>query len=259
LVRAFNEMAAHISALIQAQQRFIADVSHEIKSPLARLSMAAALARRCSSPEAEAHFDRLEREIDTASSLVRELQVLSTLQGANTLPRREMVNLADVVAAAIDNVAFEWDGRPHNFRLDAPAEQLLVFGDHAVLQRALENLLRNAVFYAPEGTEVVTTIGRHNDLAQIVVCDQGQGVPEAALPLLFDAFYRVDNSRTRNTGGVGLGLAIVARAIDLHGGRVTAANAVPSGLRICINLPLASAQRISENSVSVLSNRSFIG
>jgi two-component system sensor histidine kinase CpxA len=240
LVRAFNSMADRISALIQAQQRFIVDVSHEIKSPFARLSLAAALARRAASPVAADQFDRLEREIETASSLVRDLQVLSSLQDGGPLPRREMLDLAALLAAAIDNVAFEWKGHPHGIKLTAPAEPVSTLGDPAVLQRAVENVLQNALFYTPEGTEVAVKVTRRGGSAHIEVRDHGPGVPEAALPHLFDPFYRVDESRTRNTGGIGIGLPIVQRAVALHGGTATAANADPSGLRICIDLPLAA-------------------
>jgi two-component system sensor histidine kinase CpxA len=239
LVRAFNSMADRISALIQDQRRFIVDVSHEIKSPLARLSLAAALARRAASPAAAEQFDRLEREIETASSLVRDLQVLSSLQDSGPLPRREKLDLRALLAAAIDNVTFEWEGRPHDINLAVPTEPVITLGDPAVLQRAVENVLHNALFYTPKGTKVATTVTRLAGSARIEVRDHGPGVPEAALTHLFDPFYRVDESRTRNTGGIGVGLAIFQRAIALHGGTATAANADPSGLRICIDLPLA--------------------
>lgn len=243
LVRAFNSMADHISALIQAQRRFIVDVSHEIKSPLARPSLAAALARRAASPAAAEQFDRLEREIENASSLVRDLQVLSSLQDGGPLPRCEMFDLAALLAAAIDNVAFEWEGHPHGMRLTAPSEPVITQGDPAILQRAVENVLHNALFYTPKGTEVAVSVMQRGGSAHIEVRDYGPGVPEAVLPHLFDPFYRVDESRTRNTGGIGIGLAIVQRAVALQGGTVTAANADPSGLQICIDLPLAAADR----------------
>jgi two-component system sensor histidine kinase CpxA len=241
LVRAFNRMADRVSALIQAQRRFIVDVSHEIKSPLARLSLAAALARRSAGANADAQFDRLEREIETASSLVRELQVLSSLETAASLERRAPVNLAEMLAAAIDNVAFEWKGHAHGIRLAAPAEPVVTLGDPGMLQRAVENVLRNALFYTPEGTEVDIAVSREADAAHIEVRDYGPGVSEASLYQLFNPFFRVDESRTRNTGGVGIGLAIFERTIALHGGKATARNATPCGLRISIELPLAPA------------------
>jgi signal transduction histidine kinase len=244
LVRAFNRMADHISALIRAQQQFVADVSHEIKSPLARLSLAAALARRSAAPVVNEQFDRLEREIMITSNLVRELQVLASLDRAGALPRREILDLADLLTAAVDNVVFEREGRPHGIRLTAPSEPVIMLGDPGVLQRALENVLRNALFYTPEGTEVEMTVARHGGFAHIEVRDHGPGVPEAALPHLFDPFYRVDESRSRNTGGVGIGLAIFARAVTLHHGMASAANVEPSGLRISIDLPLAEVDHL---------------
>jgi two-component system sensor histidine kinase CpxA len=152
-----------------------------------------------------------------------------------------MLDLAALLTAAIDNVAFEWEGHPHSITLTAPSEPVITPGDPAVLQRAVENVLHNALFYTPKGTEVAMTVTRHGGSAHIEVRDHGPGVPEAALPYLFDPFYRVDESRTRNTGGLGIGLAIFQRAVALHGGTATATNADPSGLRICIDLPLAAA------------------
>jgi len=125
-----------------------------------------------------------------------------------------MLDLAALLAAAIDNVAFEWKGHPHGIKLTAPPP-VIMLGEPAVLQRAVENVLHNALFYTPEGTEVAITVTRHGGSAHIEVRDHGPGVPDAALPHLFDPFYRVDESRTRNTGGIGLGLAIFQRAVAL--------------------------------------------
>ena len=240
LVRAFNRMADRISAMIQAERQFIGNVSHEIKSPLARISLAAALARRSVPPLADEPFDRLEREIETASSLVRELRVLSSLHGTGAL-RRERMDLGDLLISALDNVAFERADRPHGIRLNTPPGPVVALGDPALLQRAIENVLRNALFYTPEGTEVEVTITHRGDTAHIEVRDHGPGVPESALPHLFEPFYRVDESRTRNTGGTGIGLAIFERSIALHCGTARAVNASPSGLLICVDLPLAEA------------------
>jgi two-component system sensor histidine kinase CpxA len=165
--------------------------------------------------------------------------VLSSLQGASSLPQQEILNLTDVMVAAIENVSFEWQGRPYRFHLSAPKEPVAVRGDKAVLQRAVENVMRNALFYTPDGTDVQLTVSMRGHTAYLEVRDHGPGVPEAALPNLFEPFYRVDNSRTRNTGGVGIGLAIFARAIALHGGHAHASNATPTGLCIRIDLPLA--------------------
>lgn len=238
LAREFDHMADRISTLIKAQQRFIGDVSHEIKSPLARLSMALGLARRDVGAAAPKAFDRMEREIGTVSRLVRELLSLSSLQGQFLLPSPEAIDLPQVLHEAIEDVGFEWPDRLPSLRLNIRNKDLMVVGDSNLLKRAIENVLRNALFYTPEDTGVDIMLSRLGERAYITVRDYGPGVPPSALEHLFEPFYRVDEARARHTGGVGIGLAICERAITLHGGRITAENADPLGLIVRMDLPL---------------------
>ncbi len=236
LVREFDHMADRVAASMRAQQRFIDDVSHEIKSPLARLSMALGLARREAGAAAAPRFDRMERELRTVTRMVRELLVLSSLQGATTSDRADPVDLAGVVQDAADDLAFEWRERAQVIRVVRCGGPVWVQGDASLLRRVAENVLANALFYTPDGTEIEAALERHGPWARLTVRDRGPGVPPEALPHLFEPFYRVDEARARNTGGVGLGLAICKRAVELHGGRISAANATP-GLSVCIDLP----------------------
>lgn len=236
LVREFDRMADRVAASMEAQQRFIGDVSHEIKSPLARLSLALGLARREAGAAAGPRFDRMERELDTVSRLVRELLVLSSLQGSTAPGRSGPVDLAAVVQGAADDLTFEWRERAHGIRLIRRGNPTWIAGDAALLRRVAENVLANALFYTPDGTAVEAILERSGPWARLVVRDRGPGVPPGALPRLFEPFYRVDEARARNTGGVGLGLAICKRAVELHGGRISATNAAP-GLAVCIELP----------------------
>ncbi len=236
LVRDFDRMADRVAASMQAQQRFIGDVSHEIKSPLARLSLALGLARREADETAAPRFDRMERELDTVSRLVRELLMLASLQGSAGPGQSAPVDLAAVVQEAVDDLTFEWGERAHGLRLIGRGGPVWVRGDAALLRRVAENVLLNALFYAPDNTAVAAILDRSGPWARLVVRDRGPGVPPAALAHLFEPFYRVDEARARNTGGVGLGLAICKRAVELHGGRITAANADP-GLAVRIELP----------------------
>ena len=237
LVREFDRMADRVAASMEAQQRFIGDVSHEIKSPLARLSLALGLARREAGEAAGPRFDRMERELDTVSRLVRELLVLSSLQGCTSPGRSAPVDLATVVQKAADDLTFEWRERAHGIRLIRRGDDpVWVEGDAALLRRVAENVLANALFYTPDGTEVEAILERAEPWARLVVRDRGPGVPKGALAHLFEPFYRVDEARARNTGGIGLGLAICKRAVELHGGRISAANAAP-GLAVRIELP----------------------
>ena len=236
LVRQFDRMADQIALLIEAQQRFIGDVSHEIKSPLARLSMALGLARREAGSVAAARFDRMEREIETVAQLIRELLTFSLLTAGTPLNKSEPIDLVALVRAVIEDAAFE---RPDRLiRLACDETVLRVDGDPVLLRRGVENVLRNALFYAHDGTGVDVAIERLADGGvRITICDEGPGVPPEALEHLFDPFYRVDEARARNTGGIGLGLAICDRAIRLHGGRVVAENRRPSGLAVRLELP----------------------
>lgn len=241
LVRAFDRMADRVAASMEAQQRFIGDVSHEIKSPLARLSLALGLARREADEAAAPRFDRMERELDTVSRLVRELLVLSSLQGSTAPGRCVPVDLSVIVQEAADDLTFEWRERAHGIRLIRRHGPLWVKGDAALLRRVAENVLANALFYTPNGTEVEAILDRAEPWVRLVVRDRGPGVPPSALPHLFKPFYRVDEARARNTGGVGLGLAICKRAVELHGGHIAAANAAP-GLSVRIELPAAEVE-----------------
>ncbi len=242
LVRTFNRMAERIASLIETQRRFVVDVSHEIRSPLARIGLAAALARRAKGEAADAQFDRMEREVESASQLVRDLQELASLEGTRALDERSPVDLIGLVSEAIRNVSFERPDRLGAIHFFPVLNSLAIDANPTLLRIALENVLRNALFYTPAATEVAVTLTRVRNCALAVIRDYGPGVPESALPHLFDPFFRVDESRARHTGGTGIGLALVERIVTLHGGAVSARNASPSGLRVTIELPALPAE-----------------
>jgi two-component system sensor histidine kinase CpxA len=247
LVRQFDRMAERIALLIQSQQRFIGDVSHEIKSPLARLTMAIGLARRETNGLAAARFDRMEDEIEAVSGLIRELLTLSSLQARDVADRSGLVDLDALVRGVIDDAGFEWRHRQGDIRLhmaDPGVARVRVRGDATLLRRAFENVLRNALFYTPPGTVVNVIITQTGAHVTLLVQDQGPGVPPDALERLFDPFYRVDDARARNTGGVGIGLAICERAVRLHGGAVRARNVSPSGLAVSLELPCEAREDV---------------
>jgi len=236
LVREFDQMAERVAALIEAQGRLVSDVSHEIKSPLARLSMALGLARRQAEAHAPKQFERMQREIDAISQLVRELLTLASLDAARRPD--ETVDLAAVVADVVADMAYEAPERADDLFFPPPAGPMQARGDSTLLARAFANLLRNAVFYTVRGERVTVGCESFGDgWIRLSVADEGPGVPGAALERLFDPFYRVDDARTRQTGGTGIGLAICRRAVELHGGRVFARNRAPRGLSVVIELP----------------------
>ncbi len=244
LVREFDQMADRISELIQARQKLIGDISHEIKSPLARLSIALGLARRSApaglSPDLGRQLDRMQREVERVSALGSELLTLTKLDVAAGRAPSEPVDLGSLIERIVADALYEAQGRTEDLRLDLPDHVIVVPGDANLLRRAIENAVRNAIFYTPPGAAVTIRLSENvEDRVTVEVIDAGPGVPEEALAHLFEPFYRVDEARARETGGTGIGLAICERVVRLHGGHVGARRNIPSGLVITIILPAA--------------------
>ncbi len=245
LVREFDQMADRVVALIEAQRRLIGDVSHEIKSPLARLNLALGLARRDAEQHAPRQFERMQREIDSIAQLVGELLTLASLNAAPARPLDQDFDLGAAVADVVADIAYESPARAPDLAFARPAEDLIVRGDRALLGRAVANVVRNAVFYTQPGAAIEISCAAAGDgRLRVTVLDHGPGVPDHALAHLFDPFYRVDDARTRQTGGTGIGLAICRRAVELHDGRVAARNVAPHGLAVEIDLPRRAAETV---------------
>lgn len=239
LGRDFDRMAERIAGLLEAQQRLLRDVSHELRSPLARLHVALELARQRAGGAATAPLDRIEREANRLGELIGHILTLSRLDGSTPLPREELyvgALVAEVVADA------DYEGRGGGRRVElVGTEECRVAGNSEVLRWAIENVLRNAVRFTAEGTTVEVRVSREEraerTVAKIRVRDHGPGVPEAELAAIFTPFYRIGTDRDRKTGGAGVGLAITERGVRLHGGTVTAENAEGGGLVVTIELP----------------------
>lgn len=241
-----------LEAAVNAQRRLIGDISHEIKSPLARLSMALGLARRSAERDQPRQFDRMEREIDSISALASELLTLARLDGAAAAPAFAPVDLTRMVEQIVADALFETPARREDLRFDDTAQRRGVFGNADLLRRAIENVVRNAIFYTSDGTKV--EIGLFVTAPEVVcveVKDHGPGVPDRALEHLFEPFYRVDEARARETGGTGIGLAICQRVIQLHGGTIRARNNTPHGLVVTIELPSAPPSHVAEVVTSI--------
>lgn len=237
LGRDFDRMAARIEELLEAQQRLLRDISHELRSPLARLGVALELARQKAGSEAAPALERIGREAERLNELIGQLLTLTRLEAAGELPAREEVDLAELVGEVARDADFEARARGCAVELSAP-EPVRVVGTAELLRRAVENVVRNAVRFTAEGTAVALHLRRGSDGgARIEVCDRGPGVPEAALAEVFRPFYRVADARDRGSGGAGLGLAIAERAVRLHGGAIRAENRSEGGLRVTIELP----------------------
>lgn len=252
----FDLMAEQIESLLKAQRRLLGDISHELRSPLARLNVALELARQRAGSEATSALERIQHEAENLNELIGQLLALTRLEtGAREISKNRF-DLAKLVRDIADDADFEARSRNRSVRVSS-CESCMISGSEELLRPAIENVIRNAVQYTAERSEVEIEIkadassldGRSTrstvqvqnlseGFAKIIVRDHGAGVPENALAEIFRSFYRVDDARDRESGGTGLGLAITERAVRLHGGTVTATNAPDAGLIVTITLPL---------------------
>ncbi len=234
LAGTFNQMAERTETLLNAERRLLLDISHELRSPLARLSVAVELARQSSTDERS--LNRIQKEAERLNALVGELLQVTRAEGDASRLRTEEVPLDRLLLNLVEDCSIEAQARGCTLDLDSP-RAIAVQGDSELLRRAIENVLRNAIRYAPADTAIEVRAVREDGWAKIRIRDYGPGVPEESLPHIFDPFYRVDSHRNRESGGVGLGLAIAKRAVDLHRGKLTAVNMSP-GLLVEIDIPL---------------------
>ncbi len=236
LARDFDGMAARIEALVGAQRRLVRDVSHELRSPLARLAVALELARRRAGDAAGEQLDRIALESSRLEAMVGQLLTLSGLEVADAPAEREAVDLGALVEEVAADAAFEASTSGVAVTADEAAG-CVVEGDPGALRSALENVLRNAIRFSESGGAVQVTVARAAGEAVVRVCDRGPGVPEEHLGDLFQPFFRVEEARDRQRGGAGLGLAIAERTVHLHGGSIAARNRDGGGLEVEIRLP----------------------
>ncbi|MGC2448447.1 MAG: ATP-binding protein [Candidatus Sulfotelmatobacter sp.] len=241
LMRDFDAMAERLESLLKAQSRLLNDISHELRSPLARLNVALGLARQRAGTESADMLDRIELEASRLNELIGRILTLARLEDGEQLVPQTPVPLGELVESIVEDAEFEAQARHCHVRATMPEGEWIVRGNASLLHSAIENVVRNAIRYTHDGTSVevelsgVEQAGKHE--AVLRVSDAGPGVPPDALGKLFEPFYRLDDARGRQTGGVGLGLAITERAVRFHGGRVAAFNRPPTGLIVEIRLP----------------------
>lgn len=238
LVRDFDTMASRIEALVHSQQQLLSDISHELRSPLARLNVALELARRKAGPAAEADLRRLETEATRMNDLIGRVLSLARAESPDSAHPFEVVELVDVVQVVADDAAYEAGQQGKTVRFEAVGNPLVV-GSAELLASAVDNVVRNAVRYTPEGTAVEIRLSALQHEVVTSVRDHGPGVPAAELERIFTPFHRVDAGRHRDAGGYGLGLAIARRAVALHKGTIAASPAEGGGLEVTIRLPRA--------------------
>lgn len=250
LGRDFNVMAERLESMVKAQQRLLGDISHELRSPLARLGVALGLARQRAGTEANGALDRIERESDNLNEMISQLLTLTRLESGTDGRQRTEVDLAALVRDVAEDADYE--ARSQNRAVQVvSSDSCSIKGVEELLRSAVENVVRNAVRYTPEGTAVEVALRKQNggsdNFAVISVRDRGQGVPEDSLEKIFRPFYRTEDARDRQSGGgTGLGLAITERAVRMHGGSVQAANAAGGGLTVEMRLVINSATNSHE-------------
>jgi two-component system OmpR family sensor kinase len=234
LGNAFDVMAVRLGALLQSQTRLLHQVSHELRSPLARLQIAVGLARQ--QPEKlESSLVRIERESERMDDLVGELLALSRLESGEIKLEKEPVNLNELLTTVLEDARFE--GKAKQIYIDyVPQAEASVslLGQQDLLHRAIDNVVRNAIKYSVSQSRVSINSSVENDTIKITVNDQGAGVAESELDLIFQAFFR--GSNTNQTDGHGVGLAIAKQIIEAHGGSVSASNQAVGGLSVKITL-----------------------
>ncbi|MFA5119643.1 ATP-binding protein [Zavarzinia sp.] len=238
LARDFDRMAERLEGLVALRDQLLHDVSHELRSPLARLQVAIGLARQ--NPERfDSVLDRIEEESRRIDTMVGELLNLARAE-AGSPPGEDYFDLGSLLEAVVQDARFEAGpaGIEIALRIDEAASALVVEGDAELMRRALENVLRNAIRHAPEGSRVDVDLAHPGDGVAITVADQGKGVAPEDLDRMFEPFVRGAGAAAQ--GGFGLGLAIARRAIRSHGGTIAAVNRPEGGLEVRIELPVRS-------------------
>jgi len=240
LVHDFNHMAERLESLVNAQRLLLRDVSHELRSPLARLSVALELSREDADPTMGTHLDRIQRETERLNQLIGQLLTLSSMEAIEGAERFESVSLKALLEEMLSDAGYEARQREAGVNLDAQCD-CLVEGRRELLYRALENVVRNAIRYTQPGSTVEVTLYRSGEPSQetavVEVSDRGPGIPVSERESIFRPFYRVDQARSAHTGGFGVGLAIAERAVKLHKGQLRVHTRDGGGTTLQIVLP----------------------
>jgi signal transduction histidine kinase len=256
LVRDFDAMAERLEMLVKAQSRLLNDISHELRSPLARLNVALGLARQRAGVESTDMLDRIELEASRLNELIGRILTLARLEDGEQRVPQTPVPLGELVSSIAEDAEFEAQARHCHVHMVIPEGDWGVRGNDSLLHSAVENVVRNAIRYTAEGSSVEIELAREaragGSEAVLRVSDSGTGVPEDALGKLFEPFYRLDDARGRLTGGVGLGLAITERAVRFHGGKVAAFNRAEGGLMVEIRLPLIGRGAMTKERAEVI-------
>ena len=238
LSRDFDNMAERIQALVTDKETLLRDISHELRSPLARIRMALGLAQRKANDEAQADLERIEQEAERLDGLIGQIMTLARLRTQKE-PVREPVRVDVMVRGIVDDARYEHPDATVNLHCPDPQE---ISGDPRGIASAVENVVRNALAYAGDAGPVDVEVAAVAGDVLVTVRDRGPGVRPEELPRIFEPLYRADESRDHGatpagSAGQGIGLAITARVMELHGGDASAENRTGGGLRVTLRLP----------------------
>ncbi|MBN8431113.1 HAMP domain-containing protein [Microbulbifer salipaludis] len=233
----FDSMTSQLQESMGEQRRLIKDVSHELRSPLARLQVALGIARQKNVQALDPELDKIGKAADYLEDIIADILSLP-VSGSDERPLDDVVEINGLLAALTDDLKDE--AREKNVRFDTRSDdlELLVATRGSSLTAALENILRNAIKYSEEGGRIAVEIAHSEGQCSIQVTDSGNGVPDSELQAIFRPFYRTDEARSRESGGFGLGLAIAQRTVAQHHGAIEAFNVPNAGLGIRMTLPL---------------------
>jgi two-component system sensor histidine kinase CpxA len=237
----FDRMAERIESLLQGQQRLFGDISHELRSPLARLSVAEGLLRQCPPEERTEYLDRIALEVEHLDQLIGQLLTLARIDSGADSSRKEIIELSSLIQEVAVDGNFEAQAKCCAVRVDS--ENLCTTtGASEQLRRAIENVVRNAIRYTQPSTDVEITLRKQCaspfSRAVIQVRDHGPGVSSEHLEKIFLPFYRISTTNGEPASGAGLGLAITERIVRMYGGTVSATNALDGGLIVNLELSL---------------------
>jgi len=226
--------------LITSERRLLSDISHELRSPLARLKFAMKLARSSNDPAAA--IERIERDVNRIASLVSDIVEINIVEDDPAMEAKQELCIRDIIGEVVQDASVEAQARGCAIAVRGDVCGA-VHGNPELLRRAVENVLRNAIRYSPEGATIELSLNEDEKTARITIRDHGPGVPDGAIGRIFDPFFRVEEARNTNGGGSGLGLSIAKRAICLHRGTIVAENATP-GLRVTIAIPVTQEDAV---------------
>ncbi len=256
LSKEFDRMAEQLETLVNSKERLLQDISHELRSPLARLQIAIELGRNKTQHLADSEFNRMELECSRLNVLITEVLDFARLEKSTTELNLTETDLSELLFNIINDANYEvGEDTPRVQAGIIESCHLLI--DERLIHRAIENVVRNALHYSPAAKQVTVSLkyDETKEHVYIDVSDKGPGVPEDQLERIFNPFYRVDTSRTKKTGGYGLGLAIASRAIQLHHGEITALNNPDGGLLVRIILGsshLVKKEKPESNSIMAI-------